>query len=510
MRCVIRSALLSLLLALSSTRRLPSQSDHATAILAGISNHGQNEQQPYVTAGDRAYLIGTQDGNFPDMGQHVPGEMGGLWLHPIKLIDGFRASVTDLATNRDTALSASSELVTYPYGTRFRYGAVLDGLEIERFQYSPDGGQGVIVQYTFSNASDHAKQLEFRFSVKTDLLPVWYSDHIGIRDARDTVTWRASDGTFVAWDTDNRWYTVWGAVNSADARPINHPRPIHTNGEGVTAASRYRLAVDPNGSTTLTFVIAGSASGEEDAVGSFRYLARNHAKLLQKKKAYYASIIDRARIRIPDEKLQQVYDWVKISSHWLVREVPGIGRGLGGGLMEYPWWFGTETYSLQALIETGDFDLAKQSLRLLMDQSLKANGNGRIIHELSTNGAVSNPGNTQETAQFILTVGKLFEWTGDLDFAREMYPEMKMGIRWLLTDQDRNGDLFPEGYGIMEVSGLNAELIDVAVYTQQALEATARIAGVLHDRDGAARYRRLASELEKKIAARFWIAPDST
>ncbi|HEY9516518.1 MAG TPA: hypothetical protein VIQ74_12635, partial [Gemmatimonadaceae bacterium] len=49
-----------------------------------------------------------------------------------------------------------------------------------------------------------------------------------------------------------------------------------------------------------------------------------------------------------------------------------------------------------------------------------------------------------------------------------------------------------------------------AVYTQQALEATARIAGVLHDRDGAARYRRLASELEKKIAARFWIAPDST
>ena len=31
-------------------------------------------------------------------------------------------------------------------------------------------------------------------------------------------------------------------------------------------------------------------------------------------------------------------------------------------------------------------------------------------------------------------------------------------------------NLFPEGNGIMEVRGLNAELIDVAVYTQQALE----------------------------------------
>src|SRR5437879_9754269 len=93
--------------------------------------------------------------------------------------------------------------------------------------------------------------------------------------------------------------------------------------------------------------------------------------------------------------------------------------------MEYPWWFGTETYSLQALAATGDVELAKQTLRLLKDQSLKANGNGRIVHEVTTNGVVSNPGNTQETAQFILTVGKLFRWTGDLDFAREMYPDRK-------------------------------------------------------------------------------------
>ena len=41
---------------------------------------------------------------------------------------------------------------------------------------------------------------------------------------------------------------------------------------------------------------------------------------------------------------------------------------------------------------------------------------------------------------------------------------------------DQDGNLFPGGYGIMEVLGLNAELIDVAVYTQQALEATARVA----------------------------------
>ncbi len=510
MNRAIRSVLLSFWFAVTNVQLLPCQNAYAMPILAGISNHGQNKSQPYVTAGDRTYLIGTQDGNFPDMGEHVPGEMGGLWLHPIKLIDGFWATVTDMATNQEIALSESTEFVNYPYGNRFRYGPVLDGLEIERFQFSPDGQAGLIVQYAFKNASARKKQLRFHFSVKTDLRPVWLSDRLGIADAQDAVTWQTTSSLFIAKDSANPWFAVWGATPSAGAQPIKNPQPLPTSGMGVTAASRHSLSVDPNSTSILTFVIAGSATDKKAAVNTYKYLAKNHAALLARKQAHYASIIERARVRIPDQRLQEVYNWVKVNSEWLVRDVPGIGRGLGGGLMEYPWWFGTETYSLQALAATGDFELANQTLRLLKDQSLKANGNGRIVHEVTTNGVVSNPGNTQETAQFILTVGKLFDWTGDLDFAREMYPAMKMGIDWLLTDMDQNKNLFPEGYGIMEVYGLNAELIDVAVYTQQALRATARIARVLDEPDAAERYQHLASQLEMRINERFWVEEDGS
>ncbi len=158
----------------------------------------------------------------------------------------------------------------------------------------------------------------------------------------------------------------------------------------------------------------------------------------------------RARIRIPDQRLQDVYNWTRINMEWLIRDVPGVGRGLSAGFMEYPWWFGTETYSLQALMRSGDFRLVKQTLRLLRAQSCKVNGNGRIAHEITTDGAVANPGNTQETAQFVMTVGQLLAWSGDLDFAREMYPAMQQGIDWLLVEMDQNKDLFPEGYGITE------------------------------------------------------------
>jgi glycogen debranching enzyme len=489
---------------------LAQQADPAAPTLAGISNHGENQSEPYVTAGDRAYLIGAQDGSFPDMGDHVPGEMGGLWVHPIKLIDGMQATVTETSINRAVALSKATEFINYPYGNRFRYGAVLDSLEVERFQFSPDGQPGVIVQYTFTNASARNRELSLQLSVKTDLSPVWLSEKLGIKDAGDTVAWEAAKGRFIARDTKHPWFAVWGATPTSGAQANLHPEPLATRGMGVTAASQHRLTVAPHASASVTFVFAGSARSSNAAENTWANLAQHHATLLARKKALYASVLERARIRIPDRRLQEVYNWVKVDAEWLVREVPGIGRGLGGGLMEYPWWFGTETYSLQALLATGNVDLVKQTLRLLRNQSAKFNGNGRIVHEVTTYGALSNPGNTQETAQFILTVGRVIQWTGDRAFAREMYPTMKQGLHWLLTDMDENRNLFPGGYGITEIYGLNAELIDVSVYTQQALVATAEIARILGDKGAAEHYRRLASELEQKINDQFWVEEDGS
>ena len=500
---VTRAATLICLLHLVLPDRLQGQQDYATPIMAGISNHGRNQKEPYATAGDRAYLIGTQDGHFPDLGTHTPGEMGGLWVHPIKLIDGFWAEVTDSASGQQTTLSASAEFVNYPYAGKFSYSPVLDSLAVDRFQFSPDGYAGVIVQYTFRNTARRKRRLSLDLSVKTDLLPVWYSDQIGIHDSPDTVTWVAAENIFVARDVKRSWFALWGAP-SLTAQRLADPRVPSTKGSGVAAASRYSISLDPHGSTTVTFVFAGSAASRAEAQKTYQYLAAHYPDLLAKKKSHYAALIRTGRISIPDPRLQEVYNWVKINAEWLVRDVPGMGRGFSGSLMEYPWWF-PDNYAYQALIVGGNIELTKQTLRLLRDQSTKANGNGRIVHEVTTNGAVVNPGNTQETAQFVVTIGKLVTWTGDLDFAREMYPAMKQGLRWLLTGKDRDKDLFPEGYGIMEVLGLNTEVIDVAVYTQQALLATSKVADLLGEPAASRRYRQQADELAMKINERFWI-----
>ena len=38
----------------------------------------------YAASGDRAYELGTEDGRYPAMGFHTRGEMGGIWIPPIK------------------------------------------------------------------------------------------------------------------------------------------------------------------------------------------------------------------------------------------------------------------------------------------------------------------------------------------------------------------------------------------------------------------------------------------
>ncbi len=437
-----RSLCLLIVLMLATRPSLWAQEDYAASVLSGISNERKNQNDPYGTAGDRSYLIGTQDGNFPDLGGHTTGEMGGLWVHPIKLIDGFWGRVTDTSNDQTADLTKSKEFINYPYGGRFVYGKVLDGLEIERFQFAPDGYEGVVVQYTFKNGAAQKRELSFELTVRTDLLPVWFSEQLGINDAPDSAAWDSAKRLFVARDTRNSWFAVWGAAPSRRTEPLPDPTAPATRGTGATAGSRHSVSVGPHSTSTLTFVIAGSATSRTAAENVYTYLAKNHSSLLAKKKARYASIIRRARIRIPDQRLQEVYNWVKINTEWLVRDVPGIGRGTGGGLMEYPWWF-SDSYSYQALIAMGDFELAKQSLRLVRDQSVKANGNGRIVHEITTNGGIVNPGNTQETAQFVLTIGKLIQATGDLALAKEMYPTMKQGLHWLLTEVDTNRNLFP-------------------------------------------------------------------
>lgn len=509
----IEILIVCLLLSLTSSCSFTNKEakSYAAPYFEGVSNQGITGDKPYITPGDRANIIGLQDGSFPDMGGHVPGEMGGVWTFPIKLADAYWLKVADVQTNKESWLMKADTFRNFPHGNEFIYQPILEGIEITRSQYTPEGKRGAVITYSFTNTSESTKEIGVDFVVKSDISPVWYSKENGILDGPDSLIWNDQKQLFVGKDTTNPWYAVWGSSHSVVNHSVNSVSPMETKGLGVAGTLNSVLTLIPGGMETIRYFICGSTESADDAIAVYSELAQNEASLLAQKKEVYTALLERSQVALPDKKLEETYNWVKINTQWLVSDLPGIGRFLGAGAIEYPWLFGCDnSYALQGVLASGDFELAKSTLRILKQVSEKNNGNGRIIHEMSSNGYIYNYGNTQETAHYIVAVWKAFLWTGDLDFLKELYPYIKSGIQWLTVDMDRNQNLFPEGYGIMEVKGLNAELIDVAVYTEQALESAAQMASLLNEKELAASYQTQADVLKEKINTVFWDEEESS
>lgn len=464
-------------------------------------------QSPYVTAGDRVYMVGHQDGRFPDLGWHVEGEMGGVWDHPIKLMDGFVASITDASSGVVHCLREAQQFVNYPLANKHGYEA--DGLRIERFQFVPDGLEGLVVEYTIENPLPEERHLAFSFTGLVDLTPVWLAERADIVDGDDTASWDTDHHIVVAKDSLHDWYVVLGSRQGLQGALDSEPADdclVSRKGRGMDVTFTYDVTVEAGGTSVVPFYIAGSYTSEGEALSTYWTLQDDAQGLLEAKKERYAALKATADLTIPDKKLQEVYTWVKYNTDWLIRDVPEIGRGLSAGLPDYPWWFGADnTYALQGVLATGRPDLAASTLRLLHALSERENGNGRIVHEVSTNGVVFNPGNLNETPQFAMMVWTAYEWTGDRDMLATYYPTVKKGLDWLLTEQDEDRNGYPDGAGMMEIHGLTSEMIDVVVYTQQALEAAARMAEALGEPDQAQTYAETARRLKDKINTDWWV-----
>ena len=460
---------------------------------------------PFVAAGDRVYLIGHQNGSFPDLGWHVEGEMGGIWLHPIKLMDGFTASVS--VEGQSYCLDKAQSFTNYPFSNVLQFPLQNSGLEVERMQFVPDGKEGMTVLFRIKNVDKSEKTVQFQFNAFVDLMPVWLGERTGMIDQADVISFDELTNTFSAKDEGNPWFTVWGTTEGITLSPQNELTCAYSP-KGKGAAAGFSIEVNlPSGSEQLIPIfIAGSTESELKAMETLVDLRQNLASDWFAKKKRYEELAQIAEIQIPDAELQKAFQWIKYNSDWLVREVPGMGRGFGAGLQDYPWFFGVDSeYTIQGLIATGRKDLVYSTLELIHNLSEKENDNGRIIHEVSTNGAVFNPGNINETPQWASTIWEVYRWTGDRELLEKYFPSIEKGLDWLLRENDKDGNLLADGYGMMEIHGLKSEMIDVAAYSQKAFADAAKMAEILGKTELSKSYQQTADALAVKINSDFWV-----
>ena len=486
--------LLVLLLLILFTNTLKSQSlNELVKALPNIEGKKEYLNSPFATTGDRLYVIGHQSGQFPDLGWHITGEMGGVWAHPIKLLDGFIVSVD----GQD--LTNAESFVNFPMANQHRYQT--KNFIINRVQFVPDGTAGCIIEFEIENKTNQAITTPFVFQAKSDLRPTWLADWIKIQDYEDQATFQK--GRWIFQDAKNPWFAMVGS--NQNGLPGAAPIPFNSIGKGIAKSMNYQLTIPAKGKSHIQFFIAGSSQSLQDAEKSYSKISQNQATLFKEKWTRLLALAQKSKINIPDKKIQEAYTWLQYNTDGLTRDVPGIGRGISAGLPDYPWWFGTDSeYALQGALAIGQKDLSLKSIDLIHQLSLKANKNGRVVHEVSTNGIVFNPGNMNETPQFASLVWTAYKWTGDKNLIKKYFPNIRKGLNWLLTENDKNQNGFPDGPGMMEIQGLHSEMIDVACYTQKALEDASQMADVLGEKALKKEYAEKAIRLKKQINERFW------
>lgn len=479
----------------------PQTQQQLTDILQDSPNISGKEdylESPFVAAGDRVYIVGHQDGSFPPLGWHIKGEMGGIWNHPIKLMDGFEAQlITDLGV---LPLENASPFTNYPYANKHTYTFENEGLLIERVQFVPDGKQGILVQFILKNNGEDNFEGEFNFVGHSNLRPTWLGERSNMIDSKDSGSFEESH--WVVKDSINPWYTVFGS----DQSPLSSETLSDSlKPNGASHSLTYAVTIPAKSETTLNFSIAGSYHSKEEAISTFFDILTNHHAMATEKKLRYEQLAQQSKLTIPDKQLQETFEWLKYNCDWLVRTVPEIGTGIGAGIADYPWWFGVDSeYALKGYMAVGQDDIVEQTIQLLDSVSMVINGNGRILHEMSTNGVVFNEGNINETPQFASLIWEIYKWNGDKTFLEKYFPTIQKGLKWLLEANDADNNLFPDGFGMMEIHGLDSEMIDVASYTQRAFSDAALMALELDQPELAKEYQEVADELTEKINTEFW------
>ena len=508
----------------------------------------------YVAAGDRAYIVGVQDGsqvpavslNPNGIGWHITGQMGGVWAHPIKLLNQFQFLLNG------NLLPAATTFVSGEGYVRLELPTT-NGLQISETEFAPDGFPVVLVGLQLGNSSPSAVSFTLAIQAESELIPAYpWSGTTPTSESLHLPDQVSFDSTLGALEffqpaqpTYSRlaWYALVGAALDRQDRQtgfqsLGPSYPTNTSKHnGATGALSFQVNLKGKSSTTVWFAIAGSNVDEAEASGALTTALASPDDLLGTKISSRRKVLSQAQIQVPDADIQAAFDWGKLNLADMQRTVRDmmvrdtmegtvyptpltpsfpILSGFGAGYPDYPWFFGTDgAYSTFSLSATGQWQEAKNHIDLIRQVSQLVNGpTGKVIHECVTDGSIyfgtnAQDGDVNETAEFATAVANLWRWSGDNSVRDDNYDFIIAGLNYITTQLVTSGvnpDGWPEGAGMVEANGMGATKLDVAVYTIRALNDLVEMADSKGDsatRDSAAMK---AAALTNKFRQDWWIS----
>lgn len=443
--------------------------------------------------GQRAALFGDETGNFE------------AWVYPLKLFRNLHLTfhVEDRAL---PAESLARTLTVKPESASILY--VGDSFRVRETLCVPVNESGAIILFDVETESP----LEIEVGFTDDFQLEWPAALGGTY-----VSWDPAEHAFYFGDEAQKYAGFFGSPTATDAKLA-----YETNYSSSTENS-MRLGVTQKGKDRKILILSGSVTNAVEADKTYKHLLGSYDQLMQQSAEYYSSYLQKTvSVELPDSRLQQAYDWARISTIQGLVVNPYLGTGLVAGYRTsggsqrpgFAWFFGRDSFWTSfALDAEEDYATTRTAIDFI---SKFQRDDGKIPHEISQSASLvpwfkDYPyayASADATPLFILATNDYVARSGDTDFARAKWDNLWRAYEFLRSTYDSQGlaQNFGVGHGWVEGGPLLPVKNEYyqAGLSVEAVEALSHLAHLVGKEDVS---KQLAAEFDQKKATlehTFW------
>jgi glycogen debranching enzyme len=449
----------------------------------------------FCAVGRRAGLFGNESGRME------------AWVYPLKLVREFRLKFhTDGRALPAETLART--VVVRPESSTILYAG--DTFSVRETFVVPVNEPGAIILLDIETE----QPLEIEATFLRDFQLEWPG---------------ALGGTYSFWDKDQRAFYLGeetrkfsGFVGSPTGTEDRAEYQTNYSGSSVNS---FRLGSTPKGKESKLIVIAGSLDGRQHAEETYRRLSTSYEALLRDSAAYYQKYLtETVSVEIPDERLQEAYDWSRVSVLQGMVSNPFLGTGLVAGYRTsgesqrpgFAWFFGRDSlWTSLALDAAGDFANTRAALEFV---SKYQRDDGKIPHEIAQAASFVSwfkdfpygYASADATPLYIIAANDYVTESGDASFASEKWDSLWKAYQFLHATYDEQQ--FPKNFGIGHgwVEGgpllpVKSELYQSGLGAE-ALRALAHLAQVAGKADVAASLSKDFEEQQRRVNQAFWLS----
>ncbi|UCE04735.1 MAG: hypothetical protein JSW07_14050, partial [bacterium] len=312
---------------------------------------------------------------------------------------------------------------------------------------------------------DSYASLELWISFVPELMPMWPA---------------GLGGQYTRWlDELNCYYIGEGSkkyaaiIGSPFAQKLSNTPGHHLPDEPMKFT--IQISKELSADSYIPIIITGGIEGKDKVAQQFRRLLNSIPECYEQNFEHYQHLrSDFMTIKTPEPKLDQAFEWAKVSLDKGLVDNPHLGKGLVAGYgvsakthrPGFAWFFGGDTcLNCLAINCYGDFETTRHALTILRDNQRQ---DGKIFHELTQSAALLNwfedfPYgfyHAETSAFYIVAMYDYLIRSGDVDFIKQSWNSIKLAYHYCLTaDEDHDG--------LMENSAAGLAAMEVGVMLEQ-------------------------------------------